>query len=196
MLISIVGKSGCGKTTIAQTFKSLDTRIIHIDVDKISYHVLTLTKVKNQIREKFSEECIQHNEVQRKILGKIVFSSPEQMQILTDITWPSMEEIIDEIISKNQGKIIILDWLLLPKTKFFQQSDLKIWIESPTEIRLERAMKRAANKEVITPEYFLKRDAAGINYEEGKYDTVIDNSNNIDIEKEVQKIYDKSIISR
>lgn len=196
MLISLVGKSGSGKTSIAKTLEKIDPRVFHLDVDKISHCVLTLQEVKERIKNEISPTCLVEGEVDRKILGKIVFNDPNMMQLLTDITWTPMEEIIDSYLETNSDKIIILDWILLPKTKYFSQSDLRIWVESPIEERYERVLKRAKSKETITKEYFLSRDAAGTNYEEGKYDIVINNTNKTNLEKEVQKVYEKSIISR
>lgn len=196
MLISIVGKSGSGKTTIAKLLESFDKRIIHIDVDKIAHYVLTIPEVKERIKKDISYTCIIDEEIQRKVLGKIVFSSPQYMDKLAEITWPYMEKIIDSKIQANEGKIIILDYLLLPKTKYFLQSDLRIWVNSPIEERFERIVKRGVNEQTISKEYFLKRDEAGINYEEGLYDIVINNSNKKSTFQEVRKVYEKSIISR
>ncbi len=194
MLISLVGKSGCGKTTISNKLKSLDNRIIHIDVDKISHQVLEYPEVVERIKNEISKDTIKDNKVDRKKLGKVVFESTKMMDILTNITWPHMEKLIDEIICSNNDKIIILDWLLLPKTKYFSQSNLRIWIEANQNDRLERVLSRS-KKEHITKEYFIKRDQAGIEFEQGKYDIIITNSKNTDIDKEVKLIYDKSIIS-
>lgn len=196
MLITLVGKSGSGKTTIAKKLESLDERILHVDIDQISHQVLEFPEVQERIKKEISYDCVIDEEVQRKVLGRIVFASPEHMQVLTDITWSKMENIIDQIIASNPDRIIILDYALLPKTKYFDQSDLRIWVESPIEERLERAIKRAVHSEPITRDYFLKRDAAGIDYEEGKYDIVIHNTNKNDINKEVKKVYEKSIVSR
>lgn len=195
MLISIVGKSGSGKSTVSRTLESLDKRMLHVDIDQISHQVLAFPEVQEQLQTSFCTDVVMDHEVQRKVLGKIVFSSPEQMQKLTDITWSHMEKIIDQIIENNPNKIILLDWLLLPKTKFFDQSDLKIWVDSPFIDRLDRVVKRSI-KEPITPEYFKKRDDAGINYEEGKYDIVINNVNKEKTQNEVKKIYEKSILRR
>lgn len=195
MLISLVGKSGSGKTTIAKELEKIDPRVLHIDVDKISHYVLTLPEVKTRIKTEISPSCIVNDEVIRKALGKIVFEDPTMMDVLTDITWPSMEKVIDETINENPNKIILLDWVLLPKTKYFDQSDLRIWVDSPVEERYDRVVKRAKDKETITKEYFYSRDASGTNYEEGKYDVVIQNTNKTNLNKEVQKVYEKSIIS-
>lgn len=196
MLISIVGKSGSGKSTISKTLESLDERILHIDVDQISHQVLTFPKVQEQLQQSFCTDVVIDHEVQRKVLGRIVFSSPEQMQKLTNITWHHMEQIIDQMIENNQDKIILLDWLLLPKTKYFAKSDLKIWIETPYEERLDRVIRRDTAGQQVKPEYFIKRDQAGIDYENGKYDILINNKNKEQAENEVKKIYEKSILRR
>lgn len=196
MIISIVGRSGSGKSTISKTLESYDARIFHIDVDKISHYVLTLPEVKEKLTQVFPGNVVMDDEVQRKVLGKVVFASPEAMQKLTDITWSNMEKIIDELIAKNSEKIILLDWNLLPNTKYFEQSDLRIWVEAPFEQRLDRVIKRAVKESGVTREYFSKRDDSGSVYEEGKYDLVINNINKEKTNKEVRKIYEKSILRR
>ena len=196
MIISIVGKSGSGKSTIARTLSSLDERMLHVDIDKISHQVLTFKEVQDALQNTFGTDVVMDGEVQRKVLGQIVFTTPEQMQKLTDITWHHMEKSIDSIIENNPNKIILLDYLLLPKTKYFDQSDLRIWVEAPFEDRLNRVIKRSIKEEPITPKYFQKRDYAGIEYEEGKYDIVINNINKENTQNEVKKIYEKSILRR
>ena len=196
MIISIVGKSGSGKSTIARTLESLDERMLHVDIDQISHQVLTYPEVQEALQNTFGTEVVLDKEVQRKVLGKIVFTTPEQMQKLTSITWHHMERLIDQIISCNPDRIILLDYVLLPKTKYFDQSDLKIWVEAPYEERLDRVIKRAVQERNISRNYFQKRDKSGIDYEEGKYDIVINNNDKEKTQNEVKKIYEKSILRR
>lgn len=196
MIISIVGKSGSGKSTIARTLLTLDERILHVDIDQISHQVLTFKEVQEALQNTFGTDVVMDGEVQRKVLGQIVFTTPEQMQKLTDITWHHMEKIIDSIIENNPNKIILLDYLLLPKTKYFEQSHLKIWVDAPYEVRVERVIKRAIQERNVTRDYFQKRDRAGVDYEEGKYDIVINNINKEKTQEEVKKVYEKSILRR
>lgn len=194
MIISIVGKSGSGKSTIARTLQELDERMLHVDIDQISHQVLTFKEVQDALQNTFGTDVVMDGEVQRKVLGKIVFTTPEQMQKLTNITWHHMERIIDSIIENNPNRIILLDYLLLPKTKFFEQSALKIWVDAPYEERVERVIKRSIQERNVTRDYFKKRDRAGIDYEEGKYDIVINNVNKEKTQEEVKKVYEKSIL--
>ena len=93
MIISIVGLSGSGKSIIAQTLENYSTHIIHID--KIGHLSHQDPQVKQQLIETFGNEILTNKEIDRKKLGRIVFSSKEAMSKLEDITWSFMEKEID-----------------------------------------------------------------------------------------------------
>ena len=187
MIISICGKSGSGKSTLAKRIIEERKNVIHIDIDKIAHQVLTIPIVKQQLQEQF-KDVLTDNEVDRKKLGPIVFSSTKNMDILTQITWPHMEQEIDRIISENKDKIIILDYLLLPKTKYFEQSDLKILLDIPKDIRKQRILKR----DNITEDKFDLRDSSSIEYDKDEFDFII-SSDNYDI-KEVLGLNKKRVL--
>ena len=121
MIISIVGLSGSGKSFIARILESYNPRIIHLDIDKIGHSVYENQLVRQNLLNTFGESVLKDNQVDRKALGKIVFSNPNEMKKLEDITWSYMEAQIDAFIASNKDKIILLDWLLLPKTKYFKE---------------------------------------------------------------------------
>ncbi len=156
MIISIVGKSGAGKSTIINRLTEINSRVKHLDIDKIGHYVTDLPTIQEQLVEKFGEDVLKSNKINRKVLGKIVFKKEKNMQILTELTWPKMEELIDNFIEENRNNIIVLDWQLLPKTKYFSQSDLKILITAPLEVRKKRVIKR----DQISEEKFLERENA------------------------------------
>ena len=187
MIISICGKSGSGKSTLAKKIIEERKNVIHIDIDKIAHQVLTIPIVKQQLQEQF-KDVLTDDEVDRKKLGPIVFSSTKNMDILTRITWPHMEQEIDRIISENKDKIIILDYLLLPKTKYFEQSDLKILLDIPKDIRKQRILKR----DNITEDKFDLRDSSSIEYDKDEFDFII-SSDNYDI-KEVLGLNKKRVL--
>lgn len=187
MIISICGKSGSGKSTLAKKIIEERKNAIHIDIDKIAHQVLTIPEVKQQLEEHF-KDVLTNNEVDRKKLGPIVFSSQENMDILAQITWPYMEQEIDRIINQNKDKIIILDYLLLPKTKYFEQSDIKILLDIPKEVRKERIVKR----DNISEDKFNLRDSSSMEYDKEKFDYVI-SSDDYDV-KEVLGLNKKRVL--
>ena len=173
MIIGICGKSGSGKSTYAnKIIRIFDNRPVYVDIDKIGHDSLKEDDVKSSIVKQFGEELIDNNEINRKKLSDIVFNSKEEMEKLTQITWKYMENIIDRIIEENKGRIILLDWQLLPKTKFFDMCDLKILLDIPYEVRKQRILKR----DNISEEKFDLREKASYNYDNDKFDIVIESN--------------------
>ncbi len=170
MIIGICGKSGSGKSTLAnQIIELTNNKAIHLDIDKVGHSVLLLPEVKEELINSFGESIIKENIVDRKKLGEIVFNSRNEMNKLSDITWQYMQLEIDYFLNLHKDKIIILDWLLLSISKYFDMCDIKILLDIPYEIRKQRAIKR----DNITEEAFDLREKASISYDESAFDYVL-----------------------
>lgn len=170
MIIGICGKSCSGKSTLSNyLIEVYKDKSAYLEIDKIGHKVLEIPEVQSELVNCFGSSILDEGLVSRKKLGDIVFTSRDEMSKLTEITWSYMEKLIDEFINLNNGKIIILDWLLLPKTKFANMCDLKVLFDIPYEIRLNRALKRDG----ITEEEFKLRDDSSIEYDENDFDIVL-----------------------
>lgn len=170
MIIGICGKSGSGKSTLAnQIIELTNNKAIHLNIDKVGQSVLLLPEVKEELINSFGESIIKENIVDRKKLSEIVFNSRNEMNKLSDITWQYMQLEIDYFLNLHKDKIIILDWLLLSISKYFDMCDIKILLNIPYEIRKQRAIKR----DNITEEAFDLREKASISYDESAFDYVL-----------------------
>lgn len=184
MIIGVCGKSGSGKSTLAnQIIESTSNDTVHLDIDKVGHNVLSLPEVKNELVNAFGKSIVNENIIDRKKLGQIVFNSRKEMEKLSDITWKYMEVEIDNFLSLHKEKIIVLDWILLPITKYFDMCDVKILLDIPYEIRKQRAIKRDG----ITEEAFDLRDNASICFDSNDFDYVI-KENNLEIVKRLVKL--------
>lgn len=181
MLIGICGKSGSGKSTISNYLKD-ELGAIHCDVDKIGHYILTLPNVQKDLIAAFGIEIYESDKINRKKLSNIVFNSTNEMKVLEQITWKHMEIEIDKIINENKDKIIILDWQLLPKTKYLNLCDLKILIDIPYEIRKQRLLKR----DNISEEKIDLREKASITYNKNDFDYVFYTNDNENIKRLVK----------
>lgn len=185
MIIGISGKSGSGKSTLARKIiNKSNNKAIHLDIDKIGHSVLLLPEVKEELIKSFSESIIQKNNIDRKKIGEIVFASRKEMNKLSDITWKYMQIEIDNFLNIHKNKIIILDWLLLPITKYFAMCNIKILLDISYDVRKQRAMKR----DNITKEAFDLREKASINFDESAFDYVIKDDNNEIIKRLVKSL--------
>lgn len=185
MIIGICGKSGSGKSTLSKKLIEIyDKNIVHLDIDKIGHKVLETEEVKEELKKAFGNNIIDNDKIDRKKLSNIVFESRKEHKKLSDITWKYMEIEIDNFINSNKDKIIILDWLLLILTKYFQMCDLKVLLDIPYEIRKERALKRDS----ISEEKFDLREKASIDFDINDFDYVINENSEDEIKRLVKLI--------
>ena len=172
MIISICGKSGSGKSTLSRKIvEKCDA--IYVDIDKIGHKVLTFDEVINLLKCSFGENFVNDGVIDRKKLGDVVFNSRSKMKVLSDITWKYIEIEIDKVIEENKNCVIVLDWILLPITKYFKMSDMRILLDVPYEIRRDRAIKRDG----ITSDDFDAREKASIDFNQDDFDYVIRDNN-------------------
>lgn len=191
MVITITGPSGSGKSYISEYLCSLDKNIVHLNMDTVGHKVLEIPTIRELISKKFGLQLNGEN-INRKELGDLVFNNHKKMKLLSDITWNEMEHQIDNFIMENKDKVIILDWILIPKTKYFNISDLNILVQSDFRSRMNRAKLR----DLIDEDKFKQREQATLDFTRNSFDYLIQNDDILQTRKRVKEIYDKSIISR
>ena len=169
-IIGITGKSGSGKTTFASLLaKKLKCQ--HIDIDKIGHEAIYRPSVSDILCKKFGPEILDENgKPNRKKIGNIVFGQKQKMEELTDITWDFMQHQLDTILSQK-NEILVLDWILLPNSKYWDKCDCKILVISDNEKRKNKVMER----DNISKEYFEKRDSASIDYSKINFNYIFEN---------------------
>ncbi len=80
----------------------------------------------------------------------------------------------------------------MPKTKYFDIADRRILVDAPLEVR----KKRAISRDSISEEKFLEREKASLNLEKYSFDDILINTTKEELQKEVYRIYEESIIHR
>ena len=171
MIIGISGKSGTGKTKIAETlaFEEL------ISFDTISHMTIEKDSFKNLVYEKISKDIFDSNgNIIRKKLGEIVFNDKEKLDLINKHSESLMEQIIDELIKQNTKPHLILEYSLLPLMKYFNICQFKILVTATESVRYERIM----NRDGITEEYLNAREKNSPEYISALFDIVIENNSN------------------
>lgn len=180
MVIGISGKQGSGKTTIVNTIKDLyDIEVIH--GDEIAHEVLTYEVYQNFLKNIGYE--VPSNEVDRKYLGKIIFSHKDILDNYNAYIYEFIKARIEKII-QDKSKNYIIDWNFLPITSLFDLCDLKILVECDINVRRDRVKKR----DNIDDEYFNIREKAGLDYDESSFDVILENNELKESKNNVKKI--------
>lgn len=144
-ILGLTGGIASGKSTVSAYLAQNGALII--DADLIARQVVAKkSSGLKQIVAKFGGEILTASgELDRKKLGKLVFSNKELLKNLTDITGPLIRaEILREIeaAKKAQVKLVVLDIPLLFETGYQTLCDKVMVVTIPSEVQLERVMKR------------------------------------------------------
>ena len=144
-ILGLTGGIASGKSTVSAYLAQNGALII--DADLIARQVVAKkSSGLKQIVAKFGGEILTASgELDRKKLGKLVFSNKELLKNLTDITGPLIRaEILREIeaAKKAQVKLVVLDIPLLFETGYQTLCDKVMVVTIPSKLQHERVMKR------------------------------------------------------
>ena len=182
--IALTGGISTGKSTVCNLLKLHGFLII--DADKIAHKILDLNASK--IEELFGTKYVENGLVQRKELGKIIFSNEENKLKLEALLHPLIkEEIIKESrVCEEQNKTYFIDIPL-----FFEKMHYPIVksvvVYTPKELQIERLIKR----ENITKDEALLKISNQMDIEKKKELStyIIDNSKDLKhLQNEVEKL--------
>lgn len=171
-LIGITGKSGSGKSTLANCLSN-KLNCLYVDTDKVCHEALNNKEIIEKLKVIFGLDIFDRNtqNINRKLLGKIVFKDSNKMKMLTNITWAYLENFIDNIILQNP-KYLIIEGIAINQTKYWDKFSYKILVSSDDLMRKENVIKR----DNISAEYFDIRDLASIDYSNLSFDYIFHNN--------------------
>ncbi|EHB09267.1 Dephospho-CoA kinase domain-containing protein [Heterocephalus glaber] len=145
-LVGLTGGIASGKSSVLQLFQQLGCAVI--DVDVIARHIVQPGyPAHRRIVEAFGPEVLLENgDINRKVLGDLIFKQPNQRQLLNAITHP---EICKEMMKETfkcflQGRrYVILDIPLLFETrKLLRYLKRVIVVYCDRDTQLVRLMER------------------------------------------------------
>lgn len=111
-VIGITGQSGSGKTTAAAIF--VKHGFYHIDCDSLVHNkVYKNAELLEKIADGFGSSCVTPSGIDRKMLGRIVFSDKRSYKKLMELVMPYVISQIETEIAENSDKNILLDAPLL-----------------------------------------------------------------------------------
>tara|TARA_B110000014_G_C20123400_1_gene596575 strand:+ start:3855 stop:4460 length:606 start_codon:yes stop_codon:yes gene_type:complete len=87
-----------------------------------------------------------NDEIDRRVLGPIVFSDPKEMDKLTAITWPAIRELINHKIQDLEkdlaNQLLILEAAVLIEARWFDLVDEVLVVHTPISSAITRIKSR------------------------------------------------------
>ncbi len=194
-VVGICGSSGSGKSTVCDFFRKRGVPVL--DCDEI-YHELVShpTKCLLELADVFGENIISDGALDRKALGKIVFSDKAKLLKLNEISHRHVKNELDERInslSEEEYEFCLIDAPMLFEAGLEKKCDLVCSVISSEDIQIRRICER----DNIKPEEAKSRLKNQISPNElrNRSDLVIENLGNItDLERYcyilLEKIYE------
>lgn len=186
MIIGVTGSIGVGKSVV---FKYIQEKMgdlaEYIDADIITHNIYEKNEVKNFLFREF-------NTINRKEIGKIVFSNKESLEKLNKFMHKSIIEEIDIRIKKSNKKYIFADIPLLYELKLEYMFDKIVVVYASRDIQISRII----NRNNLSKDDAIKRIDTQIDIEEKrrKADYVIENMETIEtLRYNVDKILEKML---
>ncbi|MBQ7986378.1 MAG: dephospho-CoA kinase [Clostridia bacterium] len=138
-LVGITGGSGCGKSHLSQRLREHGIPVI--DCDLVSREIMAKdTPCAKEVVECFGDSFLENGEINRKKLGKIVFSDSEKLKKLNEITHKYILTDIYNKMEKEESDVVCADGATLIESGI--SCDMMVGILADKEIRKKRIMER------------------------------------------------------
>ena len=144
LVVGLTGNIGCGKSSLSDIFRAEGIKII--DADIIARQIYEDEKLLSKVYETFGNDIKNEDgSLNRKALGRIVFSGDEKLIQLNKLTHPvirqKVSDEIEEYKSQNE-EIVILDAALLVESDYLNFIDKLLVVTCKENIQIERIIAR------------------------------------------------------
>ena len=164
-VIGLTGGIGSGKTTVARMLERKGA--VLVSADAVGHEVYQSGRPAwQEIVDAFGREVVAGDgSIDRKRLGAIAFSDPQQLRRLNAITHPRMKELMREKLEEERARgteVVALEAALLFDAGWDDLSD-EVWVTvAPPEVAAERTAERSG----LNVEEVLSRIRAQMSNEE------------------------------
>lgn len=187
LILGVMGGIASGKTTVTNEFAKYGAHVINADL--VVREILQEKNTQQQIGETFPH-IFPNATFDKKLLAQHVFSSKDNLKKLESIMHPlvrlRIKNTLEEIAYAGKG-VVIIDAPLLWENGLHQGVDTLIFIDTPIELRRERAQKnRGWSSDELDRRENFQSDLA---IKKQNSDYIIVNENQQKMEQQVKDIW-------
>lgn len=187
IITGITGQSGSGKTTAARFFA--DKGFYHIDCDQLVHNKVYKNKeLLFKLKCEFGDGCVNDAGLDRRALGRLVFSEKSAYNKLMELVVPYVVARIKADIEEYTGDLVLIDAPML-----FEYGLEKMCMHTVGVIS-GNTVGRICRRDGITQEEAERRlnNQKSADFYRARCDFIIENDGNIDdLEKSVCGVIDR-----
>lgn len=185
-VIGVTGPIACGKSTVMKLLAehgavTIDADLVYRDLVKPG---LPLTRA---LAARFGNEILTADgELDRRALGRIVFSDPDALADLDRITHPAISDEIERRVNELSVPLVAIEAVKLSQAGVGRLCDETWLVTCDGSVQLPRLMTRNG----LSAEEAKRRIAAQIAYEPGNFSRVLQNDSNLEtLSETVDRLY-------
>ena len=190
-VIGLTGGIGSGKSSVLEIFKKIGISTYNAD-ESAKKLISSDKKIIYSIKQLFGEDIYVENELNSKLVSKVVFNDKEKLKSLNSIIHPAVAIDFDNFCFKHRDEsYIVKEAAIIFETKTENFFNKIIYVKAPKEIRIDRVMQR----DNLSRDDVLNRMQNQINETSiiDKCDFIIDNINFTELEDKVLEIHNTLI---
>jgi dephospho-CoA kinase len=146
LIVGLTGGIASGKTVVSQVLKEEGAYLI--DADQIARELVEPHKPAwDELKRVFGDQIVDSDgSIHRKKLAAIVFSNPQQRDLLNCLLHPRIKEEmrrrVEEVARKDPEAIVVIDGALLVESGYYREMDQLIVVTSSERKQIERLRGR------------------------------------------------------
>jgi dephospho-CoA kinase len=190
--IGLTGAIGAGKSSVAMFLGELGAEVVSGDqLGKLALE--GSAELLSAIRKRFGDRVFSDDgALQRRELGRIVFSSHEDARWLTSITFPVIYRMWKEAVAETTRPVIVFDAALIVEWGIAGEFDHMLVVTAPDEL----STKRMSESGRLTQEEIAERRArqTDSSAKVSAADRVISNEGSLQELRQKVRLYWKDVI--
>ncbi len=139
--IGLTGGIGSGKSTVARIFEVLGIPVYYAD-EAAKRLMIENVELRYEIIEHFGPNAYSNGNLNRKYLSDKVFNDKKKIGLLNSIVHPATLKDANEWMAKQTTPYVIKEAALIFESGSYKSLNYVIGVQSPGDLRIERAMAR------------------------------------------------------
>ena len=192
--VGITGGIGSGKTAVTDWLAQKNIQIV--DADVVARLVVAPgMPALAEIAQTFGAQyLLPDGQLDRPALRQLVFADEHQRKLLEAITHPSIRAELEAQLQNASSPYVVLSSPLLHEGNQSEMVDIKVVVDVPESLQIERTMARDQNDQALVEKIM----AAQLDREKrrSRADIVIDNSASLDALHERAAVLHETLLAR
>ena len=146
--VAITGGIGSGKSFISNKFAKLGVPIYNSDV-RANIIINSNITVKKLLIKNFGNDCYVGEELNKKLISKIIFNNKSKLRLINSIVHPFVNLDYNSWLQNQKATYTIYESAVIYENNSIDKFDKIIGVISDTELKISRLFKRGMKRESI-----------------------------------------------